>query len=62
MKNKFLFARVEESGYGLLKKVTQARDESISSFVRNAVRIELARLSFLSDDDKKVLRSAFRDR
>ena len=59
MKNKFLFARVEESGYGLLKRVTQARDESISSFVRNAVRLELARLRVLSDDDKKILRSAF---
>jgi uncharacterized protein (DUF1778 family) len=63
MKNKFLFARVEESGYSLLKKITQARGESISSFVRHAVRVELAKLSrVLSDDDKMVLRSAFRDR
>jgi len=63
MKNKILFARVEELGYGLLKKVTQARGESISSFVRHAVRVELAKLSrVLSDDDKKILKSAFRDR
>jgi len=63
MKNKFLFARVEESGYRLLKEVTQARGESVSSFVRHAVRIELAKLSrVLNDDDKKILKSAFRDR
>ena len=58
MKNKILFARVEESGYGLLKKITQARGQTISSFVRHAVRSELARIR-LSDDDKKIFRSAF---
>lgn len=39
----------------LLRKVCQARGENLSNFVRRAVRMELARLSFLSDEEKKAL-------
>jgi len=39
----------------LLRKVCQARGENISNFVRRAVKMELARLSFLSDEEKKAL-------
>jgi hypothetical protein len=55
MKNKIMFARVGEEDYTLLKKVCAARGENLSSFVRRAVRMELGRLSFLSDDEKKAL-------
>lgn len=39
----------------LLKKVSHARGEDLSDFVRRAVRSELARLSYLSSDEKKAL-------
>jgi hypothetical protein len=39
----------------LLKKVCSARGENLSSFVRRAIRTELARLSYLTEDEKKAL-------
>jgi len=39
----------------LLKKVCKARGEDVSDFVRRSVRKELARLCYLSDEDKKAL-------
>lgn len=39
----------------LVRKVCEARGEDISDFVRRAILKELARLSFLSGDQKKAL-------
>jgi len=39
----------------LIKKVSKARGEDLSSFVRRAVYRELATLSFLSEEQKKAL-------
>jgi len=39
----------------LLKKVCGARGEDLSDFVRRAVKTELAKLSYLSEDEKKAL-------
>ncbi|MEM3872507.1 MAG: hypothetical protein QXE05_08105 [Nitrososphaeria archaeon] len=39
----------------LLKKVSEARKESMSSFIKRAILLELARLSYLSEDEKKAL-------
>lgn len=50
-----VFARMREEDILLLRKVCQARGENISNFVRRAVRMELARLSFLSNEEKKAL-------
>jgi hypothetical protein len=55
MLDKIIFARVDETDFELLRKVCYARRENISSFVRRAMRMELARLNFLSDLDKKAL-------
>jgi hypothetical protein len=50
-----IFARMKTEDILLLRKVCQARGENLSNFVRRAVRMELARLSFLSDEEKKAL-------
>ena len=47
--------RVEPSLKELVKQVAQARGESISNFVRRAIKSELARLSYLSPAEKKAL-------
>lgn len=47
--------RMKEEDIVLLKRVCQARGENISNFVRRAVKMELGRLSFLSDEEKKAL-------
>jgi len=39
----------------LIKKVCKARGEDLSDFVRRSVRKELARLCYLSADEKKAL-------
>jgi hypothetical protein len=39
----------------LLKKVSKARGEDLSDFVRRAIYKELANLSFLPEDQKKAL-------
>jgi len=39
----------------LLKQVSKDRGEDVSDFVRRSVRMELGRLSFLSDTEKKAL-------
>ena len=50
-----VFARMYQRDIDLLKKVCQLRGEGVSDFVRRAIRIELARLSFLSEEEKKAL-------
>jgi len=47
--------RVKPELKKLLEKVCEARGEDVSDFVRRAVLKELARLSFLSEDQKKAL-------
>ncbi|MEM3550824.1 MAG: hypothetical protein QXV01_07015 [Candidatus Bathyarchaeia archaeon] len=46
---------MEENEIQLIKKVAKARGEDLSDFVRRAVKRELARLSYLSDEEKKAL-------
>jgi len=47
--------RVTPQLYEKLKNVSQARGEDISSFVRRAILLELARLSLLPAEQKKAL-------
>ncbi|MGD0424728.1 MAG: ribbon-helix-helix protein, CopG family [Candidatus Bathyarchaeia archaeon] len=47
--------RVELSLKELMKQVAKARGESISDFVRRAIKSELARLSYLSPEENKAL-------
>lgn len=39
----------------VLRKVSEARGEQMSDFVRRAIRQELAKLSYLPDEQKKAL-------
>ncbi len=39
----------------MLRKVSEARGEDMSDFVRRAIKRELARLSFLPEEEKKAL-------
>jgi len=39
----------------MIQKVSESLGETVSSFVRRSVRKELARLSLLSDFDKRIL-------
>jgi len=55
MNKPIIFARVDEKFLKLLKKVAKARGEDLSDFVRRSVKLELARLSYLSDEEKKAL-------
>jgi len=50
---KITFERIREDI--LLRKVCLARGENISNFVKRPVRMELARLSFLTNEEKKIL-------
>jgi hypothetical protein len=50
-----VFARVTAEDYELLQSVTKARGEGLSSFIRRALRRELAGLNYLTDADKKAL-------
>ena len=38
-----------------IKKICQLRGENQSDFIRRSVKKELARLSYLSDEEKKAL-------
>ena len=44
-----------QSDVELIKKISKARGEDLSDFVRRAIYKELADLSFLPDDQKKAL-------
>ncbi|MEM2129916.1 MAG: hypothetical protein QXZ70_04880 [Candidatus Bathyarchaeia archaeon] len=50
-----IFARMTQEEVTLLKQVAKARGEDLSDFVRRAVKMELARLSFLSPEERKAL-------
>jgi hypothetical protein len=47
--------RIEVEEKELLRRICRARGEDLSSFVRRAIRMELARLSYLSEEEKKAL-------
>jgi len=47
--------RVTEDLENLVRSVAEARGEDMSDFVRRSIKIELARLSFLSPKEKKAL-------
>lgn len=51
----YIGTRVEVELKELIEKVCKARGEDLSSFLRRAVKKELAALSFLSEDEKKAL-------
>ncbi|MEM4481076.1 MAG: ribbon-helix-helix protein, CopG family [Candidatus Bathyarchaeia archaeon] len=55
MSKPVIYARMDENEVQLIKKVAKARGEDLSDFVRRAVKRELARLSYLSDEEKKAL-------
>jgi hypothetical protein len=55
MTNSVVFARMPNEEVKLVKQVAKARGEDLSDFVRRAVKMELARLSFLSPEEKKAL-------
>jgi uncharacterized protein (DUF1778 family) len=50
-----IFARMKKEDIQLLKKVCEARGEDLSDFVRRSVKMELARLSYLNEEEKKAL-------
>lgn len=55
MSNSAIFARMPKEEIELIKKIAKARGEDLSDFVRRAVYRELARLNFLSQEQKKAL-------
>lgn len=55
MSRPIVFARMSTEDIELIKKVCKARGEKVSDFVRRSVRKELARLCYLSDEEKKAL-------
>ena len=55
MVNSIVFARMQKQDVDLLKKVTKARGEDLSDFVRRAVYKELACLNYLPEEQKKAL-------
>jgi len=55
MSRPIVFARMSAEDIELLKKVCKARGEDLSDFVRRSVRKELARLNYLSEEEKKAL-------
>ncbi|MHA2323765.1 MAG: hypothetical protein ACXACB_00065 [Promethearchaeota archaeon] len=55
MAKPIVFARMPKHDVELLKKVSKARGEDLSDFVRRAIYRELGNLSFLSDEQKKAL-------
>jgi len=55
MSDSFISVRVTADDKELLERVSRARGEDVSGFVRRAFRKELASLNYLSDADKKAL-------
>jgi len=53
--NKIIATRFTIEDANLLRDVSNQQGLDVSDFVRNAVRKELARLSYLTDEDKKAL-------
>jgi hypothetical protein len=47
--------RLSENDVNLLQKICKARGEDVSDFIRRSVRTELAKLNYLSNEEKKAL-------
>lgn len=52
---KHIGVRIPPKDFRLLKEVSRARGIDVSDFVRQVVRSELAKLSYLDDTAKKAL-------
>ncbi|GAH61490.1 unnamed protein product [marine sediment metagenome] len=50
-----LNVRIAKEDKNLVEKVSQARGECVSTFVRRAVRRELATLGYFTADERKAL-------
>lgn len=50
-----VYARMQKEEVELLKKISRARGEDLSDFIRRAIRRELAKLGYLSEEEKKAL-------
>ncbi len=55
MIDKIVFTQMNEEIVSLVKNVSDSRGENLSTFVRRAVLRELARLSYLTQEEKKAL-------
>lgn len=55
MSRPIVYARMSSEDIELIKKICSARGEQLSDFVRRSVRKELARLCYLSAEEKKAL-------
>jgi len=53
--NKIIAVRFSLPDAALLKEISKNRGQDVSDFVRLSVRKELARLSYLTTDEKKAL-------
>lgn len=52
---KMIGIRVSPEIHGIVTKVSKARGQNVSGFLRRVLLEELARLSFLPDEQKKAL-------
>jgi antitoxin component of RelBE/YafQ-DinJ toxin-antitoxin module len=59
MENVYIGTRIDLELKELVERVSKARGEDVSDFIRRSVRKELASLSFLPEDDKKALGMKF---
>lgn len=50
-----IVVRLDPRDKDLVAKVAKARGEDLSDFVRRAIKTELAKLSFYTDEEKKAL-------
>ena len=55
MNKPIVFARMSYEDVDLIKEVCRLRGEDLSDFVRRSIKMELARLSYLSDKERKAL-------
>jgi len=55
MTNKIIAARFSIKDAKLIEDIVKARGEDKSSFIRRAVRTELAKLNYFSEVEKKAL-------
>jgi len=53
--SKVMILRVDPELHELIRSVARARGEDMAVLARRAIKSELARLSFLSDYEKKAL-------
>ena len=55
LNKKLIGIRFHEKDVDLIKEVCEARGEGVSIFIRRSVKMELARLSYLTEKEKKAL-------